>query len=134
MSHHRYFTGLIAAVFFLIAGTIQPGTANAESRLFIPDLGHSHIGFEVDHFGFSRTVGRFNRYDGEFMIDLDNQTWDRIEMTIITDSIDTNHKKRDQHLRAGDFLNVEAYPTMRFVGRNLVMHDRQTGRLEGDLT
>ncbi|MEM7073418.1 MAG: YceI family protein, partial [Pseudomonadota bacterium] len=47
---------------------------------------------------------------------------------------DTNHKKRDQHLRAGDFLNVEAYPTMRFVGRNLVMHDRQTGRLEGDLT
>ncbi len=31
---------------------------------------------------------------------------DKVEVTIKTGSIDTNHAERDKHLRSGDFLNA----------------------------
>ena len=36
-------------------------------------------------------------------------------MTIGTASVDTNHAKRDKHLLGSDFLDVEKFPTARFV-------------------
>ena len=39
-------------------------------------------------------------------------------LTVSADSIDTSHKKRDEHLRSADFLDTAKYPTidLRFLG------------------
>jgi len=42
-----------------------------------------------------------------------------IEIVIDTASIDTGLAKRDEHLRAEEFFNVDQYPTMKFVATSL---------------
>jgi polyisoprenoid-binding protein YceI len=37
-----------------------------------------------------------------------------VEATIKAGSVNTNHEKRDTHIRNADFLDVEHYPTMTF--------------------
>ncbi|MEM7071328.1 MAG: YceI family protein [Pseudomonadota bacterium] len=108
--------------------------AYGESKTYIPDLTHSHIGFEIEHFGFSRTVGSFNQFDGVFILDVDKKALTKIEVSIETASIDTNHAKRDQHLLAEDFFNQSQFPQMTFSGQKIIMHDGEHGVINGDLT
>jgi polyisoprenoid-binding protein YceI len=51
-----------------------------------------------------------------------------------TASVFTNHERRDQHLRGSDFLNIEEFPEMVFVGRNAEPLGERTGRVTGELT
>jgi len=56
-----------------------------------------------------------------------------IEATIKTWSIDTNHHKRDAHLRSPDFLDVDRYPTMIYKLKNYQTTGEQHTAV-GDLT
>ncbi len=53
-------------------------------------------------------------YAGFIDMDAEAGTVKAIEATIKTGSVNTNHEKRDAHLRNADFLDVEHYPTMTF--------------------
>ncbi|MEL7452038.1 MAG: YceI family protein, partial [Pseudomonadota bacterium] len=108
--------------------------AAAEPQPFTLDLGHAFIGWEIDHFGYSNTVGQFRTFDGNFEIDENNPENSRISFTIDSASIDSNHTGRDNHLRGADFLDVEAYPSIRFVSTRIEMTDAESGLVTGDLT
>lgn len=114
----------------LLAGTLPADAAPTEWTL---DLGHAHIGWEINHMGLSRTVGRFNRYDGTFMIDEDNPANSRITFTIDATSIDSNHTERDGHLRHSDYLDAESNPAITFSSTDIVMLTPNSGKLTGDL-
>jgi polyisoprenoid-binding protein YceI len=62
----------------------------------------------------SKTTGRFTDYAGFIDMDAEAGTVNAIEATIKAGSVNTNHEKRDAHLRNTDFLDVEQYPTMTF--------------------
>jgi polyisoprenoid-binding protein YceI len=62
----------------------------------------------------SQTTGRFMDYAGFIDMDAEVGTVKAIEATIKTGSVNTNHEKRDAHLRNADFLDVEHYPTIIF--------------------
>jgi polyisoprenoid-binding protein YceI len=47
-------------------------------------------------------------------MDAEAGTVTAIEATIKSGSVNTNHEKRDTHIRNADFLDVEQYPTMTF--------------------
>ena len=47
-------------------------------------------------------------------MDPEAETVKAIEATIKTASVNTNHEKRDAHLRNADFFDVEKYPTMTY--------------------
>jgi polyisoprenoid-binding protein YceI len=96
------FTGLLAA------------TASAEMARYDVDMDHSTIGFSVAHMVVSKTTGRFMEATGAVEMDAEARQFKTIEATIRTASINTNHQKRDAHLRAPDFFDVEKYPTMTF--------------------
>jgi len=70
--------------------------------------------------GLATVKGRFDSYDGT----LDLQRSPAIELTIEADSLTTNNKLRDRHLRSADFFDVENHPQVRFVS--------DTVTLEGD--
>jgi polyisoprenoid-binding protein YceI len=76
------------------------------------DLDHSIVGFSVNHLVISKTTGRFTDYTGFIEMDPDAKTVKAIEAVIQTASVNTNHAKRDTHLKSPDFFNVEKYPTM----------------------
>ena len=96
-----------AAVWFPLVVHAEPARWNVD-----PD--HSTIEFRVTHMLVSKTTGRFMDYVGFIDMDADAGTVKTIEATIKTGSVNTNHEKRDAHLRNADFFDVEHYPTMTF--------------------
>lgn len=109
-----------------IAETASPGNYRI-------DPGHSTVMFTVGHIGTSELTGRFNDIEGSFV--LGKGQLPRLDVTIRTASVDTNHDKRDAHLRSPDFFNVKQYPVMRF-SADKVSYDKQgqPTALHGKLT
>ncbi len=113
---------------------ITTAAAQAEPREWTLDKGHAHIGWEIDHMLLSRTVGRFNDFDGTFLIDEVDPTNSQITFTVSAASVDSNHIGRDNHLRNADYLNVDAFPEITFVSTEVEMLTPTSGQLHGDLT
>ena len=96
---------------------------------------HASINFEVNHLGYSMLTGRFNDFSGEFTYDPKNVGASKINVTINTNSVDSNHAERDKHLRSADFLNVAKFPTATFVSKKIVLDDdKDEFDIVGDLT
>lgn len=93
---------------------ILVSTAGSRAETFTVDPAHSDIGFAVKHLMISNVRGGFNRFEGTVEYDLSSGVLVSIEGWIDTGSIDTNNGKRDDHLKAGDFFNVSAFPRMTF--------------------
>jgi polyisoprenoid-binding protein YceI len=91
-----------------------PSVVHAEPARWNLDPEHSTIEFRVTHMVVSQTTGRFMDYAGFIDLDAEVGTVKAIEATIKTGSVNTNHEKRDAHLRNADFLDVEHYPTIIF--------------------
>ncbi|MFM8552252.1 MAG: YceI family protein [Nitrospiraceae bacterium] len=109
MRRRNVSTVLIVAVLSLVWGA---GAALAELARYDVDRDHSAIEFRVAHMVVSKTTGRFMDYSGFIEMDPDALTVKTIEATIKTASVNTNHEKRDAHLKGPDFFNVEKFPTM----------------------
>src|SRR6266851_1824940 len=106
---NRSLLGLFAASLFF-AGVAAPSRAENYNI----DPAHSGVYFRIQHIGLSWIHGRFNTYSGSFAVDPDDAGKCSFEMKINTDSIDTNNKMRDNHLRSPDFFNVKQFPTITF--------------------
>jgi polyisoprenoid-binding protein YceI len=91
-----------------------PLVAYAEPARWNVDPEHSTIEFRVTHMVVSKTAGRFTDYAGFIDMDADTGAVTAVEATIKAASVNTNHEKRDTHLRTADFLDVEHHPTMTF--------------------
>lgn len=89
-------------------------SALAETARYDVDRDHSAIEFRVAHMVVSKTQGRFMDYQGFIEMDPDALTVKTIEATIKTASVNTNHEKRDAHLRGPDFFNADKFPTMTY--------------------
>ena len=95
---------------------------------------HASINFKIMHAGFSWLTGRFNTFDGSFNYDKDKIQDSSIKVTIDTASIDSNHAKRDKHLRSDDFLNVADHPQAIFESTRFIEKDNGKLDTEGKLT
>jgi polyisoprenoid-binding protein YceI len=98
------------------------------------DYKHSNIEFTARHMMFTKVRGRFEEFEGEINFDASNPTNTIVNVEIDTASIKTNDTDRDNHLRSADFLQVEEYPTMKFVSKRVEREDENSGTLIGDLT
>lgn len=119
------------AVWVLLTGmSIE---AHAETARWNIDPDHSLIEFRVAHVMVSKTTGRFLDYHGFVEMDADAKTFKAIEAVINAASINTNHEKRDAHLRNEDFLDVQRYPTMTY---KMKRYDKQGDKYSvvGDFT
>ena len=95
---------------------------------------HSFINFKTGHMGFSMLHGRFNDFDGSFSWDPENPQDSKVEVTINTASVDSNHAERDKHLRTADFLNVDKHPQATFVSTDVEVTGENTAKVTGDFT
>jgi len=110
------------------------GPAAAAPKPYVMDREHFAIVFMVSHLGLADTVGMFREASGSFTFDADTGDLSDVVITVQTDSVYTNHDKRDEHLRGPDFLNVEAYPTMTFTADDAVRTGETTAKVKGKLT
>src|SRR3979409_1148192 len=83
-----------------------PLVVHAETARWNREPDHSTIEFRVAHMIVSKTTGRFTDYAGFVDMDAEAGTVKAIEATIKSGSVNTNHEKRDAHIRNSDFLDV----------------------------
>ena len=98
------------------------------------DHKHSIVEFTARHMMFTKVRGRFDEFEGTINFDPSDLTNTTVNVEIETASIKTNDDGRDEHLRSADFLQVEAYPTMKFASKRVEQKDDKHGKLIGDLT
>jgi polyisoprenoid-binding protein YceI len=108
--------------------------APAMAATYKIDSSHVHTAFEVNHLGFSTTMGQFDDVSGMIEFDEENLEASSVEVTIKTASVDTGHKERDEHLRKADFFDVENHPTMTFKSTAIEVTGEDTAKITGDLT
>ncbi len=119
------------ALAILITG---PSLSSAADYVIDTEKAHAFIQFRIKHLGYSWLLGRFNDFEGTFSYDENDPAASRVEVTIRTASIDSNHAERDKHLRGKDFLDVEKYPQAKFVSTGYQENADKTAVLTGDLT
>ena len=109
---------------------------NAQAADYVIDTkgGHASINFKIPHLGYSMLLGRFNDFSGNFSYDADNVAAAKIEVSINTTSLDSNHAERDKHLKSGDFIEADKFGSAKFVSSKIT--DKGDGKLEvvGELT
>ena len=105
----------------------------AQSAEWSFDMAHSGIYFDVPHI-YSTVRGRFNDFAGTFSFDPQDLSGSNIEVTVQTQSIDTQITKRDNHLRSEEFFAVSQYPTMTFKSKSISHDGGNNYRVVGDLT
>ncbi len=95
---------------------------------------HASIEFKISHLGYSWLRGRFNDFDGKFNYDKANPDASKINVTINTASVDSNHAERDKHLRGDEFLDVKKYPEATFNSTSFKQNKDGSAVLKGDFT
>ena len=94
---------------------------------------HAFVQFRIQHLGYSWLYGTFKDFDGGFTFDDANPAADKVNVTINTGSLDTNHAERDKHLRSADFLNTSKYPQATFTSTE-VTKEGERYKVTGNLT
>ena len=108
--------------------------AAADAANWKVDASHTTVGFSVNHL-FTSVQGRFDRFDGTIVFDTAMPESAVVRGTVEAASINTNHEKRDKHLRSDDFFDVEKYPTLSFESTGGVTEMKENrGKLAGNLT
>ncbi|MEQ8674554.1 MAG: YceI family protein [Aggregatilineales bacterium] len=98
------------------------------------DPGHSNADFSVRHMMITNVRGGFKEVSGTIEYDPANPGASSVNATINAGSIWTGVADRDGHLRSGDFLDVENYPTITFVSTNVNVTGENKAEITGDLT
>jgi len=98
------------------------------------DKSHSKVGFSVNHLVITDVDGYFKDYDAQITTEGDDFSKTQIDFTIKTNSIFTDNKDRDNHLRSDDFFNAEKYPDMIFKGKSMKKVGDKKYKLIGDFT
>lgn len=95
---------------------------------------HAFVNFKISHLGYSWLWGTFNDFDGDFSFDAAKPEQSKVNVTLKTASVDTNHAERDKHLRSDDFLNVAKHPTATFESTSVKSTGGGTADITGNLT
>lgn len=95
---------------------------------------HASINFKIQHLGYSWLTGRFDQFKGDFTYDKEKVSNSKVNVTIDTRSVNTNHAERDKHLRSGDFLDVKKFPKATFFSSSIEKNDDKTLTVKGNLT
>ena len=108
---------LLLASALLTSSVLMP--ASAADYIIDTKGAHASINFQASHLGYSILAGRFNEFSGSFSYDKDNIAASKVTVTIDTSSFDSNHAKRDKHVRSDDFLDVSKYAQATFVSNKV---------------
>lgn len=98
------------------------------------DAAHSSLLFKIKHLNVSNFYGRINDVSGTFVIDESDPEKCEFDITADVESIDTNNKKRDNHLKSPDFFSAKQFPKITFKSKSAKSTGENQIEVTGDLT
>ncbi len=93
------------------------------------DATHSEISFKVKHMMISTVTGSFEKFDGKVETSSDNFNNADFIFSAEIDSVNTNNKDRDNHLKSDEFFGAEKNPKLTFKSKSF-----DGEKMVGDLT
>jgi polyisoprenoid-binding protein YceI len=93
---------------------------------------HSEVSFVVRHMMVSKVRGRFDTFSGTITT-AEDPLQSTVTASVDLNSVNTGTDQRDNHIRSGDFFEVEKHPTMTFQSTG-VRRDGDGFLLDGDLS
>ena len=120
----------------LLVATLIGGTAVTDQAAdkYTFDPGHSQINFSWNHFGFSNIWARFDKFDGELLLDTQDLTRSSVSVTIPLSAIDTDVEKLDEHLKSADFFDAAKFPNITFKSTKVEKAGEGKLKVTGDLS
>ncbi|BCB85896.1 YceI family protein [Phytohabitans suffuscus] len=97
------------------------------------DPNHKLVGFVARHMMVAKVRGTFSEATATITV-AEDPLESSVVATIQAASIATGQADRDNHLRSGDFLESEKYPTLEFRSTGVKSHSGNEFVLAGDLT
>jgi len=97
------------------------------------DPNHKLVGFSARHMMVAKVRGTFSEATATITV-AEDPLQSSVAAVIQTASITTGQPDRDNHLRSGDFLEAEKYPTLEFRSTGVKSHSGNEFILSGDLT
>ena len=108
--------------------------AVADTDTYVIDNTHSFASFTIRHV-VSKTTGTFPDIKGKVLIDRSDLSKSSVEAKINVMSVNTNHAKRDAHIREkADYLDAGKFGWMNFVSTKIEATTQDEGLLTGNLT
>ena len=118
----------------LVAALVIIGLSAASAKeIYKFEPSGSTIGFSVRQF-LGTTHGKFTSFSGRIEVDREHPENSSVTAQIDVRSIDTQIKKRDDHLRSAEFFDVGKFPRIMFKSRSVKRTSPQSGDILGDLT
>lgn len=127
MNQPRFFKVALLALLASTSGLLAGEKFKIESVF-------SSVLFKVRHMQTANAWGRFNKIDGSLDYEAADPTKSVLEITIDPTSIDTNSKKRDQHLVGPDFFNAKEFDKITFKSKSIKKVSDKGYEITGDLT
>lgn len=93
------------------------------------DPSHSEVQFKVRHLMITNVTGKIEKFSTEVESDDEQFSNARISFSADMSSLSTGDEKRDGHLKAADFFEIEKYPAISFTSGKL-----EGEKLNGNLT
>lgn len=118
----------------LLGAALATFTTAATAEIYKFDPGHTEINFYYNHAGLSEQHGQWKVIGGEVDFDPENIAATKVTVTIDPASIDTGVTTLDDHLKSGDFFDVENFPEITFISTAVEQTGDNTINLTGDLT
>lgn len=99
------------------------------------DQSHSEITFKVRHLMISNVKGSFKTFDASIYTTGKDFTTAQVDLWIDAASITTGDEKRDEHLKAADFFDVQKHKEITFSSSTIQKADDEGNHdLWGELT
>lgn len=123
----------LASVSVAMSGHESPAPAPAvEAPLadgaYKVDPVHSSVVFRIQHNNVSYFYGRFDKVTGSFAIDPADAGKNSVDVSIDTESVDTNNAGRDKHLKTQDFFSASEFPAITFKSKGW----KPLGKVDGE--
>jgi len=109
------------------------GAARAEPARYELDPEHITMAFMVDHLGYAKVLGMFRAVRGSYQFDEASGALSDVRIEVDTQSVFSNHAKRDQHLKSADFLNAAEFPRMTFTAQSARRTGERSFQIDGEL-
>ena len=98
------------------------------------DPSHSRLGFAAKHAMVTTVRGQFNAFAGSLVLDGTDPSGSSATVDIEAASFTSGSEDRDNHVKSGDFLDVENYPTLSFTASSVRQLRDDQFVMTGDLT
>lgn len=83
------------------------------------DPNHSHVVYQVSHFGISNYTGMVGGLSGKLQIDPKDPEHCQVEVEIPLSGLVSTSTALDAHLKTSDFFDAEKFPKARFKSRSV---------------